>query len=381
MFLTIVIPSDGRRRVLLAAAIASCRAQQMPADIGCEIVVVDNTLRGELREVVGAYECEAMRWVHAPTVGVAHARNAGVQAARGTHIAFLDDDETAPPHWAAQLVRHARAGANAVFGPVEAQLEQGGPNAEIAARMFSRRLEAADGDDITDRRAYLGTGNSLFDKAVCFGVAEPFATDLGGLGGEDSLLLARLAERGIRLTWAADAGVKEHVPAERMTGASLALRHFRNGQIRSLACFRGGFRSRLQGVAWMGIGLAQAAAYATASLALAPFQPARAAAMRLKAHGGLGKVLWMRPFWAASYPTNATTMERPCRAPPSQAPRQSPLVSIIVVSYRTREMTLECLRSVVRETRRASYEILVVDNASGDGSAEAIAARIPASCG
>jgi GT2 family glycosyltransferase len=54
-----------------------------------------------------------------------------------------------------------------------------------------------------------------------------------------------------------------------------------------------------------------------------------------------------------------------------------PEVSIIVVSFNTREMTLDCLRSVVAETRIADYELIVVDNASSDGSAAAIAAEFP----
>lgn len=54
----------------------------------------------------------------------------------------------------------------------------------------------------------------------------------------------------------------------------------------------------------------------------------------------------------------------------------APSLSIIVVSYNTREMTLECLRSVYAETR-APFELIVVDNASSDGSAEAIAAEFP----
>jgi GT2 family glycosyltransferase len=50
-----------------------------------------------------------------------------------------------------------------------------------------------------------------------------------------------------------------------------------------------------------------------------------------------------------------------------------PDVSILIVSYNTRELNLACLRSVVRETRDLDYEIIVVDNASVDGSADAIA--------
>lgn len=49
-----------------------------------------------------------------------------------------------------------------------------------------------------------------------------------------------------------------------------------------------------------------------------------------------------------------------------------PEVSILIVSYNTRELTLAAITSVARETR-AAHEIIVVDNASSDGSADAIA--------
>lgn len=55
----------------------------------------------------------------------------------------------------------------------------------------------------------------------------------------------------------------------------------------------------------------------------------------------------------------------------------TPDVTIIVVSYNTRDMTLACLASVQAETRAASYELIVIDNASADGSADAVAARFP----
>ncbi len=51
-----------------------------------------------------------------------------------------------------------------------------------------------------------------------------------------------------------------------------------------------------------------------------------------------------------------------------------PEVSILIVSYNTCEMTLAAIDAVVRETR-APHEIIVVDNNSSDGSAEAIAAH------
>jgi GT2 family glycosyltransferase len=56
---------------------------------------------------------------------------------------------------------------------------------------------------------------------------------------------------------------------------------------------------------------------------------------------------------------------------------QLPELSILVISYNTAELTLACLDSVVAETRATAYEIIVVDNASSDASADAIAAAHP----
>jgi GT2 family glycosyltransferase len=57
---------------------------------------------------------------------------------------------------------------------------------------------------------------------------------------------------------------------------------------------------------------------------------------------------------------------------------ETPTLSIIVVNYRTRDMTLDCLRTIVRETRDTSYEILLVDNASNDGTIEIVRSEMPA---
>lgn len=54
----------------------------------------------------------------------------------------------------------------------------------------------------------------------------------------------------------------------------------------------------------------------------------------------------------------------------------APAISIIVVSYNTRDMTLECIRSVYAQTR-LDFELIVLDNASTDGSAEAIRSEFP----
>ncbi|GJM83891.1 hypothetical protein HMSSN139_63870 [Paenibacillus sp. HMSSN-139] len=47
-------------------------------------------------------------------------------------------------------------------------------------------------------------------------------------------------------------------------------------------------------------------------------------------------------------------------------------LSILIVNYNTRQLTLDCLRSVYDAETVYSYEVIVVDNASVDGSVEAI---------
>ncbi len=54
-----------------------------------------------------------------------------------------------------------------------------------------------------------------------------------------------------------------------------------------------------------------------------------------------------------------------------------PDVSVIVVSWNTKELLRACLRSVFERTRGVSFEVWVVDNASTDGSAEMVAAAFP----
>ena len=54
-----------------------------------------------------------------------------------------------------------------------------------------------------------------------------------------------------------------------------------------------------------------------------------------------------------------------------------PQLSVIIVSYNTRSLTLECLRVLQAELRTSLAEVFVVDNASTDGSADAVREAFP----
>ncbi|MFH2069950.1 MAG: glycosyltransferase family 2 protein [Elusimicrobiota bacterium] len=52
-------------------------------------------------------------------------------------------------------------------------------------------------------------------------------------------------------------------------------------------------------------------------------------------------------------------------------------LSITIVNYNTKKFLEECLSSIYQNTKNIKYEIIVVDNASGDGSAEMLKQKFP----
>lgn len=52
-------------------------------------------------------------------------------------------------------------------------------------------------------------------------------------------------------------------------------------------------------------------------------------------------------------------------------------MSIIVVNFNTRDVTLDCLRSIAAHSGEFSFETLVVDNGSADGGVQAVKASFP----
>lgn len=71
------------------------------------------------------------------------------------------------------------------------------------------------------------------------------------------------------------------------------------------------------------------------------------------------------------------TADVPLRGGSKNNNNYGPDVSVIIVNYNTRQLTMNCLASVYESFTSFQYEIIVVDNASRDGSVEAIGGAYP----
>lgn len=293
---SIMIPTQ-RRPDGLAVAARSVFAQ-VGVDFGAlELVIVDNDQAPSARPVAEALAEAApfpVIYVHEPRPGVAHARNAGMARAGGELIAFLDDDEEAPPGWLAALLgAQARYDADVVFGPVRTRA----PAHIVAHRAYLERFFSREGPaeaGLLDH--YYGCGDSLIRRTALPDPVAPFAVERNHIGGEDDMLFGHMRAAGARFAWEPAAWVWEAPVPGRLTLAYTIPRAFAYGQGPSSHCAAATPRDHLGVVRWMVIGLAQAIVFgAVAGVKWLLRAPDRAEWLD-RAARGLGKTFWWGPF-------------------------------------------------------------------------------------
>ena len=299
---SIIIPTM-RRPGPLACAVRSAVEQSL-AGIVFDVVVVDNDPQGSARPAVerlAAASRVPVRYAHAREPGVANARNTGVQACRGEFIAFLDDDEEAPPGWLAALLQvQARFEVDAVFGPVHARVPPAaGRHKAYFERFFSR--QGPDEACLLPSEVSVGCGCSLVRRAALPDQTAPFCASRNGTGGEDDLLFGGMKARGSRFAWAPDAWVWEDPEPGRLSLGYTLRRAFAYGQGPSTASFARGPAGWPMTPVWMGVGVGQALVHGATALVRAVRRSPRLAESLDRAVRGLGKIFWFPPFKLGFY--------------------------------------------------------------------------------
>lgn len=234
------------REELLAQLLASVQAQTAPADLRCEIVVVDNSDAGGARDVVAASAGPfPTRWISAHPANISVARNAGIAASEASWIAFVDDDQRLEPGWFAAFADAARAGgADVIFGGVDADFEATARPTPRAAQLYSRRLDLPAGAQLyaigprKTKGVALATNNCALRRAALPRGGAPFDLSFGAGGGEDYDLFCRMQTRGARFVWAPAMRAREFVPSKRCEARYLRARFYAGGQAYAAAAAR-----------------------------------------------------------------------------------------------------------------------------------------------
>jgi succinoglycan biosynthesis protein ExoM len=288
-----------RRAERLAAVLDDLTRQTRLPD---EVVVVDNDAAASARLVVEQRLCQSapfpIRYAVQPVKNISLTRNKTVELAGGDWLAFIDDDERAPPPWLAQLVEAAaRDAADGVLGPVDPIVPLSAP-AWIRRGRFYDFPRMATGAVIPPNR--LRFGNVLVKGSWLRGAEEPFDPALGLTGGEDGDLLSRLVQRGARIVWCDEAIVREPVEPSRLSLRWLLRRALSGGQDFARHSLAGRYGSMSTGkrVRFFLRALAQALAAAGLTLVVWPLGRHHAARWLTTLSANVGK---LSVFWGWRY--------------------------------------------------------------------------------
>lgn len=289
---TVIIPTF-RRPDGLNLAVRSVFAQS-----GCgafDLLIVDNDPAASARNRFEQLRQSApvtisLRYLHEPNPGVANARNCAIEAARTSLIAFLDDDQTAPPHWLARLLdAHAQFPAAVVFGPVLARLPDDVEDHQDYFRGFFSRQDDAPAGYIAKS---FGCGNALLDLSRLPPQRPLFDPKTNETGGEDDTLFRRVREAQGKFVWAPDADVSEHVPADRAQLSYTLKRAMSYGAGPITQARRASPPNWPLVVGWMLVGAYKIIVNTALFIVKSAFDPAGRVVHLDRAARGLGKILW-----------------------------------------------------------------------------------------
>lgn len=224
---SVVIPT-WNRAPLLADCLRSLRGQDYPAD-GFEIVVADDGSVDETAEVVRAMDDRGtprVRHVRLAHGGVNAARNAGMTAAQGDPVCFIEDDVDLPPGWLAAMMdgvrRHPESGC--FGGPIRVRFEARPPRiCEMESWIWEGELDYGPTEHAVE---HVNGGNFAVRRWAVEAVG-PFNTAL--IVGDETEWEMRLRRSGIPIVYLPEAWLWHRRTAADLRRRKLLRRRFRRG--------------------------------------------------------------------------------------------------------------------------------------------------------
>ena len=133
MKLSVVVPTRNRREVLTRRTLPAMFSQEMPADDFEIIVVVDGSTDATGRALLELNTSLSLHIIEQTNRGPSAARNAGIRAAKGDVVLFIDDDILCGP---GLFQQHAEAHADQVPSVAYGRLSMA-PEAPLSALKFA----------------------------------------------------------------------------------------------------------------------------------------------------------------------------------------------------------------------------------------------------
>ena len=269
-----------------------------------EMVIVENDGAPTAQDLVAAFAARVgfpVRYAVEPRKNISRTRNHTVRLATGDWLAFVDDDERVPPNWLGDLLDTAdRFQAGGVLGPVISLPPPDAPDWIRRGRFYAVH-HATTGAPV--RRERMWVGNALLRGDRVRAEPGPFDEAMGLTGGEDSDMLVRLAQHGMKIVWCEEAAVHEPVEPARMRPRWILLRAMRGGQnyARLWRLGRFGAVSPVSVVVFMLRAAAQALISLALALLLLPVGRHHAMYWLAKAAANGGKLTTLTPWHYEEY--------------------------------------------------------------------------------
>jgi len=221
----------------LRSSVASALQQSLASDT-CEVIVVDNCSTDGTGDAIRLLSNDHLnlRYIYESRLGLAIARNTGWQSAKGTFVAFLDDDARAESNWlevALSLINRSDDNLRCVGGPIYPFYTS------LAPRWWLDKYEIRTRGDVERplRKGEFFPGSNMIWLRKTLEMYGGFEANAGMKGnqlgmGEETGLFRKIweAEEAPVFLYSPDLRVYHWVPPEKMTMDYILRRATANGQ-------------------------------------------------------------------------------------------------------------------------------------------------------
>lgn len=242
MLISVILPTKDRGPDI-DLTLDALLAQDLAAG-DYEVLVVDNaSSEANARALRGWCDRhpDALRYVHEPTPGLNRARNAGIAAATGAVIAFLDDDAVPSSDWLTQLLRvfEDRPRTWAVGGRIRSQFTSAPPPwLDERFAVYLSDFDRGEAPLVLRYDDYPRGANMAFRRQA-FERCGPFAPCLDRRGdlllsNGDIEMCYRVEQSGHEVVYAPEAAVQHLIRGDRLSHDWFARRAYWQGRSQAL---------------------------------------------------------------------------------------------------------------------------------------------------